>query len=189
MIFTPLRLLEMGPPPHVVIRATQRSSCLQGKVCSIFILRYFKTLSIGLGNRTRNFPVCGQARRLQNSRFFLKISKGIGKALGKTLSRAKLASLERPTSVSGERLFSASFQTFCLTAHAYLNTQKKQTVLQSIKRATDWANPAVVKKLSKEIFNKSSCEFESGTEGWKQMMSNCNKRRSLRSVRTTFDCC
>ena len=117
MIFTSLRLLEMGPPPHVVIRATQRSSCLQGKVCSIFILRYFKTLSIGLGNRTRNFPVCGQARRLQNS-------KGIGKALGKTLSRAKLASLERPTSVSGERLFSASFQTFCLTAHAYLNTQK-----------------------------------------------------------------
>ena len=54
MIFTSLRPLEMGPPPHVVIRATQRSSCLQGKVCSIFILRYFKTLSIGLGNRTRS---------------------------------------------------------------------------------------------------------------------------------------
>ena len=126
MIFTSLRLLEMGPPPHVVIRATQRSSCLQGKVCSIFILRYSKTLSIGLGNRTRNFPVCGQARRLQNGSFFLKISKGIGKALGKTLSRAKLASLKSPTSVSGERLFSASFQTFCLTAHAYLNTQKNR---------------------------------------------------------------
>ena len=47
--------------------------------------------------------------RLQNSRFFLKISK----AWRKSLTRAKPRSL-----------FSASFQTFCLTARAYLNTQK-----------------------------------------------------------------
>ena len=51
--------------------------------------------------------------RLQNSRFFfLKISKEIGKAWRKSITRA---SLTRP--------FSASFQTFRLTARAYLNTQ------------------------------------------------------------------
>ena len=48
--------------------------------------------------------------RLQKqSGFFLKISKEIGKAWRKGLTRS---------------LFSASFQTFCLTARAYLNTQK-----------------------------------------------------------------
>ena len=73
--------------------------------------------------------------RLQNSRFFfLKISKEVGKAWCKSLTRAKRASLTRPYGVWGERkktvspqsrsLFSASFQTFCLTARAYLNTQK-----------------------------------------------------------------
>ena len=47
--------------------------------------------------------------RLQNSRFFLKISEEIGKAWRKSLTRVKRAS---------------SFQTFRLTARAYLNTQK-----------------------------------------------------------------
>ena len=47
--------------------------------------------------------------RLQNSRFFLKISKAWRKSLTRAESRS---------------LFSASFQTFCLTARAYLNTQK-----------------------------------------------------------------
>ena len=69
--------------------------------------------------------------------FFLKISKEISKAWRKSLTRARRASLTRPTGVWGERkktifsvspqsrsLFSASFQTFCLTARAYLNTQK-----------------------------------------------------------------
>ena len=70
--------------------------------------------------------------------FFLKISKEIGKAWRKSLTRAKRASLTRPTGVWGERsifsifsvspqsrsLFSASFQIYCLTASAYLNTQK-----------------------------------------------------------------
>ena len=59
--------------------------------------------------------------------FFLKISKEIGKAWRKSLTRAKRASLTRPWRVRRERsrsLFSASFQTFCLTARAYLNTQK-----------------------------------------------------------------
>ena len=51
--------------------------------------------------------------RLQNRRFFLKISKEIGKACRKSLTRE-----------AREPLFSASFQTFCLTARAYLNTQK-----------------------------------------------------------------
>ena len=79
--------------------------------------------------------------RLQSGRFFLKISKEIGKAWRKSLTRAKRTSLTRPTGVWGERekilasrifsvslqsrsLFLASFQTFCLTARAYLNTQK-----------------------------------------------------------------
>ena len=62
---------------------------------------------------------------LQNSRFFfLKISKEIGKAWRKSLTRAKHASLTRPTGLSPVSLFSASFQTFCLTARAYLNAQK-----------------------------------------------------------------
>ena len=49
--------------------------------------------------------------------FFLKISKEIGKAWRMCLTRAKL----QPQSRS---LFSTSFQTFCSTALAYLNTQK-----------------------------------------------------------------
>ena len=52
-----------------------------------------------------------------NGFFFLKISKEIGKALRKSLTRASLI----PQSHSP---FSASFQTFRLTARAYLNTQK-----------------------------------------------------------------
>ena len=47
-------------------------------------------------------------------RFFLKISKEIGKAWRKSLS----------VSPQSRSLFSALFQTFCLTARAYLNTQK-----------------------------------------------------------------
>ena len=64
--------------------------------------------------------------------FFLKISSEIGKAWRKSLTRAQRASLTRPTGVERKKavspqsrsLFSASFQTFCLTARAYLNTQK-----------------------------------------------------------------
>ena len=57
--------------------------------------------------------------RPPNSRSFLKISKEIGKAWHKSLTRAKCASLTRPQGV-----FSALFQTFCLTARTYLNMQK-----------------------------------------------------------------
>ena len=52
------------------------------------------------------------ANRLQNSRFFLKFSKEIGKAWRKSLTRAKRASLTRLV------------PDLCLTARAYLNTQK-----------------------------------------------------------------
>ena len=52
--------------------------------------------------------------------FFLKISKEISKAWRKSLTRANRASVS-PQSCS---LFSASFHTFCVTARAYLNTQK-----------------------------------------------------------------
>ena len=53
--------------------------------------------------------------------FFLKISKEIGKAWRNSLTRARRACSDSPQSRS---LFSASFQTFCLTARAYFNTQK-----------------------------------------------------------------
>ena len=49
--------------------------------------------------------------------FFLKISKEIGKACRKSLTCE--VSFARSRS-----LFSASFQTFCLTARVYLNSQK-----------------------------------------------------------------
>ena len=53
-------------------------------------------------------------RRLQTvGFFFLKISKEIGKAIKRTVK-----------SPQSRSLFSASFQTFCLTAREYLNTQK-----------------------------------------------------------------
>ena len=64
-------------------------------------------------------------------RFFPKISKEFGNAWRKSLTRAKRASLTRPTGVrifsvspQSRSLFSDSFQTFCLTARLYLNTQK-----------------------------------------------------------------
>ena len=51
--------------------------------------------------------------RVQNHRvFFLKISKEVGKAWRKSNTREP------------HTPFSASFQTFCVTAHAYLNTPK-----------------------------------------------------------------
>ena len=52
--------------------------------------------------------------------FFLKISKEIVKAWRKSLTR----DAREPHSPQPRTLFSASFQTFCLTARAYLNTQK-----------------------------------------------------------------
>ena len=55
----------------------------------------------------------------RSSLLSMKIGKEIGKACRKSLTRAKRASLPRSRS-----LFSASFQTFCLTTRAYLNTQK-----------------------------------------------------------------
>ena len=57
--------------------------------------------------------------------FFLKISKEIGKAWRKSLKRAKRVRRQKKTfSPQSHSPFSASFQTFCLTARAYLNTQK-----------------------------------------------------------------
>ena len=69
--------------------------------------------------------------------FFLKISQEIGKAWRKSLTRearephtpygrVRREKKNRIFSVSPQSrsLFSASFQTFCLTARAYLNTQK-----------------------------------------------------------------
>ena len=65
--------------------------------------------------------------------FFFKISKEIGKAWRKSLTRAKRARLPHTlvreenifrVSSQSRSLFSASFQTFCPTDHAYLNTQK-----------------------------------------------------------------
>ena len=59
-------------------------------------------------------PLTHNMRRLQDSLFFfLKISKEIGKAIKRAVK-----------SPQSRSLFSASFQTFCLTAREYLNTQK-----------------------------------------------------------------
>ena len=57
---------------------------------------------------------------------FLKISKEIGKTWLKNLTRAMRRACRSYFSVSPQcrSLFSASFQTFCLTARAYLKTQK-----------------------------------------------------------------
>ena len=54
--------------------------------------------------------------------FFLTISKEIGKAWRKSLTPAKCASLSLSLSVF--ILVPVTFQTFCLAARAYLNTQK-----------------------------------------------------------------
>ena len=62
--------------------------------------------------------------------FFLKISKQIGKAWRKPYVALRACETrekkKRTFSVSPQSHspFSASFQTFCLTARAYLNTQK-----------------------------------------------------------------
>ena len=125
MIFTSLRPLEMGPPPHVVIRATQRSSCLQGKYAAPLFSVILRPLVLALGIEHETFR---SAVKRVDCKTVVFSSKSVKKSVKRwvRLFRAKLASLERPTSVSGERLFSASFQTFCLTAHAYLNTQKNR---------------------------------------------------------------
>ena len=70
--------------------------------------------------------------RLQNSRFFSKISKEIGKAWRKSLARLEREPHTRvrrekknlPVFPLSRSLFSALFQTFWLIARAYLNTQK-----------------------------------------------------------------
>ena len=67
--------------------------------------------------------------------FFLKISQEIGKAWRKSLTR-EAREPHTPVGIfsvspQSRSLFSASFQTFCLTARAYLHTQKIRTVLQS----------------------------------------------------------
>ena len=66
----------------------------------------------------------------KKSVFFLKISKKC-KVWRKSLVRAKRVRREKNVSPQSRSLYSASFQTFCLTARAYLNTQKTRTVLQS----------------------------------------------------------
>ena len=64
-----------------------------------------------------NSVYCPNEVTLQNSRFFfLKISKEIGKAWRKSLTREA----REPHTPVGQ----ASFQTFCLTARAYLNAHK-----------------------------------------------------------------
>ena len=50
-----------GPPFHVVIRATRRSSCLQSKTRTL-ILSYFKTLSIGPTRGSKPRPSTLQSR-------------------------------------------------------------------------------------------------------------------------------
>ena len=62
-------------------------------------------------------------RRLQNSRFFFSklVKKSVKRCVRVLRARSARVSHVSPQSRS---LFSVSFQTFCLTARAYLNTQK-----------------------------------------------------------------
>ena len=71
-------------------------------------LCYFKTLSIGPAWEFKP----------QNSRYFF--SKSVKKSVKCGVRVLRLRSI----SLQSRSLFSASFQTFCLTAHAYSNTQK-----------------------------------------------------------------
>ena len=82
------------------------SSWRPKKYCPQLVLSVYNDTQI----KVHFFP------RLENSRFFLKISKEISKVWRKSLARASLT--------WSHSLFSASFQPFCLTACAYLNTQK-----------------------------------------------------------------
>ena len=61
-------------------------------------------------NCTESFSI-----RLQNSRIFLKISKEISKVWLKSLTRAKRVRRDERKETQSRSLFSASFQTFCLT--------------------------------------------------------------------------
>jgi len=63
------------------------------------------------------------ATRLKRVGFFLKISKEIGKASNLVLGEGKKNRVFSVSPQSRTPLL-ASFQTFCLTARAYLNTQK-----------------------------------------------------------------
>ena len=73
--------------------------------------------------------------RLQNSRFFLKISKeSVKRGVRVLRARSARASHARSVSSQSHSPFSASFQTFCLTARAYLNTQKYGLFCSLMKR-------------------------------------------------------
>ena len=100
-------------------------------VCEFHKLRKNEVSPTFLGLRSLPNLRSGPKVDCKTVGFFLKISKEIVKAWRKSLTRA---SFTRPgrvrrrekksVSPQSRSLFSASFQTFCLTARAYLNTQK-----------------------------------------------------------------
>ena len=65
--------------------------------------------------------------RLQNSRFFLKISKEIGKVWRKSLTRAKRASLSLSLSLIPDLLFDCSqkYGLFCSLRPIWLNMESR----------------------------------------------------------------
>ena len=101
--------------------------CLQKRVIRSY------TVYLGVVNIFKqSFPAFRSSGRLQNSRFFF--SKSVKKTVKlRVVLRARSARASharRACAPQSRSLFSTSFQTFCLTARAYLNTQKR-TVLQS----------------------------------------------------------
>ena len=126
-----------------------------------------RPLVLALGIESETFRSAVKRVDCKTVSFFLKISKEVGKAWCKTLSREAREPRTPYGRVRRETVFSL-VPDILFDCSRVLEYVKTRTVLQSIKHATDWANHAVVKKPSKEIFNKSFCKFESSTEGWKQ---------------------
>ena len=125
MIFTSPQVTGDGTASSCANRSHAKNLAVwRAKYAAPLFSVILRPLVLALGIEPETFRSAVKRVDWKTVGFFLKISKEIGKAWRKTLSGAKLASLERPTDVWGERLFSATFQTFCLTAHACLNTQK-----------------------------------------------------------------
>ena len=96
--------------------------CLQKRVIRSYTVYLFK----------QSFPAFRSSGRLQNSRFFFSksVKKTVKLRVVLRARRARASHARRACVPQSRSLFSTSFQTFCLTARAYLNTQKR-TVLQS----------------------------------------------------------
>ena len=114
---------------------TGTSDCIRHsaapKLKLLYSVLFTKYSLYNLTRRCMNYreTVCSTrppSRRLQNSRFFSSksVKKSVTRGVRVWCARTARASHARSVSPHSRSLFSASFHTFCLTARAYLNTQK-----------------------------------------------------------------